>query len=118
MTGLVRRKSITSDAVDELRSLVGLQGRDIANIFDVSPAAVSRWKKGETAPTIDKQTTLAQLLWVARQLSQFYESQDARVWLYSPHPQLDLAVPHELIRQGETARVLEVIERLADGVYL
>ena len=118
MSAAAKQQSITSIAVDELRRLVGLKGKDIANIFDVEPSAVSRWKNGETAPTIDKQTTLAQLLWVARRLSEFYESKDARVWLHSPHPQLDFEIPHEVIRNGETARVLEIIERLETGVYL
>ena len=112
------RETAVSRLVAELREYGGLKGRDIANILDVSPPTVTRWRNGESDPTIDKQTVMAELRWVAVRLGDFYAPDEVRLWLQSPHPQLDGARPYELINEGRTRDVLEVIERLDSGVYL
>ncbi len=104
--------------VEALKSFGGLTGRDIANIFDVSPPSVTRWSKGESSPTLDKQTAMAQLRLVTERLADFYEPSEARLWLQSPHPQLDGARPYDLVLENRTAEVLEILERLESGVYL
>lgn len=104
--------------VDDLKRYGGLRGRDIANMFGVSPPTVTRWGKGEVGPTIDSQTILANLRWVAERLSDFYEPDEARLWLQSPHPQLDGEKPYEAIKRGRTDLVLEIIERLDSSAYL
>ena len=112
------RETAVSRLVAELREYGGLKGRDIANILGVSPPTVTRWRNGESDPTIDKQTVMAELRWVAVRLGDFYAPDEVRLWLQSPHPQLDGARPYELINEGRTRDVLEVIERLDSGVYL
>lgn len=107
-----------SRLVGDLKSIGGLTGRDLANMLGVSPPTVTRWSKGEADPTIDKQTAMAQLRWVAERLADFYEPGEVRLWLQSPHPQLRGSRPFDLIVDGRTADVLEVIERLDSGVYL
>ncbi len=111
-------ETAVSRMVDDLKSYGGLKGRDIANILGVSPPTVTRWSKGESGPTIDKQTVMAELRWVAARLGDFYEPDEVRLWLQSPHPQLDGERPYDLINDGRTRDVLEVIERLDSGVYL
>lgn len=112
------RKTAVSRLLDDLRQRAGLTGRDIANILGVSPPTVSRWASGESGPTIEKQRIIAELRWVADRLSDFYEPDEARLWLQSAHPQLSGARPYDLIVAGRTAEVLEIIERLDAGVYL
>ena len=112
------RETAVSRLVGELKSIGGLKGRDLANMLGVSPPTVTRWSKGEANPTIDKQTAMAQLRWVAARLAEFYEPDEVRLWLQSPHPQLVGIRPYDLIVDGRTAEVLEVIERLDSGVYL
>lgn len=104
--------------VEDLKVHGGLTGRDIANILGVSPPTVSRWSRGEAGPTIEKQRVIAELRWVAERLSDFYEPDEARLWLQSAHPQLGGARPYDLIVRGRTGEVLEVLERLDSGVYL
>lgn len=87
-------------------------------MLGVSPPTVTRWSKGEAEPTIDKQTAMAQLRWVADRLADFYEADEVRLWLQSPHPQLGGERAYDLIVDGRTAEVLEVIDRLDSGVYL
>lgn len=118
MTITSEKKSAVSRLIEDLEQYGGLRGRDIANIMGVSPPTVSRWRKGEGGPTIDKQRAIAELRWVAERLSDFYEPDEARLWLQSAHPQLKGERPYDLINQGRTAEVLEVIERLDSGVYL
>ncbi len=112
------KQTAVARLVDDLKHYGGLKGRDIANILGVSPPTVSRWSKGEGGPTIEKQTIIAELRWVAERLSDFYEPDEARLWLQSPHPQLGGERPYDLINKGRANEVLEVIERLDSGVYL
>ena len=112
------KQTAVSRLVAGLKEYGGLKGRDIANILGVSPPTVSRWSRGESGPTIEKQTVIAELRWVAERLSDFYEPGEVRLWLQSPHPQLGGQKPYDLINAGRTGEVLEVIERLDSGVYL
>jgi transcriptional regulator with XRE-family HTH domain len=112
------KSTAVSRLVEDLKNYGGLKGRDIANIIGVSPPTVSRWSKGEGGPTIEKQRIIAELRWVAERLADFYEPDEARLWLQSGHPQLGGERPYDLINRGRTAEVLEVIERLDSGVYL
>lgn len=115
---VAEKETAVSRLVHELKRYGGLTGRDIANILGVSPPTVTRWSKGESGPTIDKQTVMAELRWVAERLSDFYEPDEARLWLQSPHPQLHGERPYDLVAEGRAKDVLEVIERLDSGVYI
>ena len=110
--------SALSRYITSLHEVGGLKGRDIANIVGVSPPTVSRWKQGETSAPIDKQKLVAELRWIVEQLAAFYEPDETRLWLQMPHPQLNMRCPHDLIREGKTGDVLEVIERLESSTYL
>src|SRR5258706_4059500 len=113
MSSAAQRETAVSKLVGELKALGGLKGRDLANILGVSPPTVTRWSKGEADPTIDKQTAMAQLRWVAARLADFYEPDEVRLWLQSPHPQLENMRPYELIDEGRTPEVLEDIAQHA-----
>lgn len=117
-TAVAAQKTAISRLLDDLRLRGGLTGRDIANVLGVSPPTVSRWASGESGPTIEKQRIIAELRWVAERLSDFYAPDEARLWLQSAHPQLGGARAYDLIVDGRTPEVLEVIERLDTGVYL
>ncbi len=112
------RSTAVSRMVGELRRLSGLKNVDLANIVGVSPPTVHRWSRGQGSPTIEKQQIIAELRWVAERLSDFYEPDEARLWLQTGHPQLGGARPYDLINGGRIADVLEVIDRLESGVYL
>ena len=103
--------------LDHLRDAAGLQGRDIANIVQVSPATVSRWGNGKADPDLRTQTVIAELRYVADRLSDFYTPEEIRLWLHTPHPMLEGKRAIELIHAGETVEVLAVIEALDQGVY-
>lgn len=102
----------------ELKSHGGLQGKDIANIVDVSPATVSRWSSGAATPDLHTQTVIADLRYVVERLLDFYTPDETRLWLNARHPMLQGERAIDLIRQGRLEQVLAVIERLSAGVYL
>jgi putative toxin-antitoxin system antitoxin component (TIGR02293 family) len=104
--------------LEEVKAAGGLQGKDVANIVDVSPATVSRWLGGQAMPDLHTQTVIASLAYIIRRLADFYEPSETRLWLNAKHPLLDNARPIDLIRSGDTESVLAVIDRLDAGVYL
>lgn len=104
--------------IDELRTHGGLQGKDIANIVDVSTATVSRWSHGTGTPNLHTQTVIADLRYVVDRLSDFYTPDETRLWLHSRHPLLRGERAIDLINNDRTEEVLAVIERLDAGAYI
>jgi transcriptional regulator with XRE-family HTH domain len=106
-----------SRILDQLRNEGGLQGKDIANIVAVSPATVSRWSNGKASPDLHTQTVIAELRYVVDRLSDFYTSDETRIWLHAAHPMLKGERAIDLINQGRTEEVLNVIESLDMGAF-
>lgn len=104
--------------LEDLRKRGGLQGKDIANITDVSPPTVSRWAAGEARPQLRTQTVIADLRYVVERLSDFYTPEEARLWLHARHALLNGERAIDLIRNDRTQEVLAVIDRLEAGAYL
>lgn len=104
--------------LEDLRSVGGLQGRDIANIVDVSTATVSRWLHGNGSPNLRTQTVIADLRYVVDRLSDFCTADETRLWLHSRHPLLNGERAIDLINTDRTEEVLAVIERLDAGAYV
>lgn len=104
--------------LDDLKTYGGLQGKDIANIVDVSTATVSRWSHGNGTPNLHTQTVIADLRYVVDRLSDFYTAEEARLWLHSRHALLCNERAIDLINADRTEEVLAVIERLDAGAFL
>jgi len=104
--------------LEDLRGRGGLQGKDIANIVDVSTATVSRWSRGNGTPPLRTQTVIAELRYVVDRLSDFYTPDETRLWLHARHPLLNGERAIDLINVGRTEEVLAVIERLDAGAYV
>jgi transcriptional regulator with XRE-family HTH domain len=104
--------------IDELREFGGLKGTDIANIAEVSKATVSRWATGAASPHPRTQLILSDLHYIVGRLQEFYSADEIRTWLYARHPQLGGARAIDLINQGKSESVLQVLERLDAEVYL
>ena len=104
--------------LDDLRSRGGLQGKDIANIVDVSTATVSRWSHGTGSPSLHTQTVIAELRYVVDRLGDLYTADETRLWLHARHPLLNGERAIDLITSDRTQEVLAVIERLDAGAYV
>jgi hypothetical protein len=91
---------------------------DVANVLGTRPETVSRWNQGKAFPRPDAEKLLLELEFIVDQLSDFYEPQEARLWLFSRQKLLGGATPAELIQQGRAEEVIAVINQLRDGVFV
>lgn len=112
MSNAVARK------LDSIRTKGGLKNIDVANVLGMRPEQVSRWNQGKAFPQPDKERTLLELEYVIDELSDFYDPQEARLWLFSRQKLLDGQVPAELIQKGQIDDVRSVIAQLRDSVFI
>ena len=112
MSNAVARK------LDSILTKGAMKNRDVANLLGLRPETVSRWNQGRAFPRPDAEKMLLELEYVIDQLSDFYEPDEARLWLFSRQKLLDGEIPAGLIQKGRTDDVLTVINQLRDGVYI
>lgn len=113
----VKMASAVSKIIDDLRDRGGLKGTDVANIASVSPATVSRWSAGKALPHPKTQLVISDLRYLVERLSEYYTPDETRIWLYSKHRLLEGERAIDLIHQGQTDKVLAVIESLDEGTF-
>jgi transcriptional regulator with XRE-family HTH domain len=104
--------------INELERDGGLKGTDIANIAHVSKATVSRWINGALKPRAHTQLILSDLHYVVGRLQEFYSPDEIRTWLYARHPQLEGERAIDVINQGQSERVVNILDRLEAEAYL
>src|SRR6202022_2657336 len=107
--------SAVSKIIEDLRDRGGLKGVDVANIAAVSPATVSRWTSGAALPHPKTQLIISDLRYVVDRLSELYTPEETRVWLYSKHRLLGGERAIDLIHDGRTDKVREVIKGRTEG---
>lgn len=107
-----------AEQLTDIKERGGFQGRDIANVMQVSPATVSRWHAGTASPTIDVQAIIAALRYVIVRLSDFYTPDETRLWLNARHELLNSERPVDLVAHDRLKEVLAVIDRLDAGTYI
>ena len=104
--------------IERLQSRGGLKGIDIANFAGVSKATFSRWANGLKSPHPRTQLIMSDLAYVVLRLSEYYNQEEVRAWLYARHPQLDGARAIDLIHDDRSEEVLAIIDRLDADAYL
>lgn len=104
--------------LDSIKEHAGVRGREIAELLDTTPQTISRWQGGRAEPQPQKLKQLLALEWLADQLREFYEPDEARLWLFSPHRLLQGRRPADLISEGDVDAVLALLDQLRDGAYV
>lgn len=112
------RPSAIARYLAALRDSGGLKGTDIANFADVSSATVHRWKTGSHTPHPRAQLLLAQLHYIVNRLDAYYSPEEVRLWLYTPHPQLEGRRAIDAIVDDRAAEVIAILDRLDAEAYL
>jgi transcriptional regulator with XRE-family HTH domain len=112
MSNAVARK------LDSIRNKGGMKNIDVANVLGLRPETVSRWNQGKAFPQPDAERTLLELEYIIDELSDFYDPQEARLWLFSRQKLLNGQVPAELIQKGRIDEVRSVIAQLRDSVFI
>lgn len=103
--------------LDALQTKGAMRSVDVANLLGARPETVSRWNQGKAFPRPDAQRQLLNLEYIVDQLSDFYEPQEARLWLFSRQKLLGGGVPAELIQAGRADEVIALVDQMRDGVY-
>lgn len=111
MTSPVARKLIS------IKSKGGMRFTEVANLLGTRPETVSRWNQGRAYPQRKKEKTLLELEYIVDQLSDFYEPNEARLWIFSPQKHLEGCSPAELIQEGRIDEVMHLVNQLRDAVY-
>ncbi len=112
MTSAVARK------LESLRTKGAIKHIEVANLLGTRPETVSRWNQGRAYPHARTEKTLLELEFIVDQLSDFYEPDEARQWIFAPQKLLNGESPAELIREGRIDEVRRVVDQLRDAVYL
>ena len=104
--------------LDSIRDRAGLRNWEIAQLVDTTPQTVSRWQTGQVEPHAANLQNVLALDWLADQLAELYEPDEARLWLYSRHKLLAGDRPADRIQQGHSDDVLALIDQLRDGAFV
>jgi DNA-binding transcriptional regulator YiaG len=111
MSSAVARK------LDSLRTKGAMKNIEVANLLGTRPETVSRWNQGRAYPHPNTEKTLLELEYIVDQLSELYEPNDARLWIFSPQKLLGGNSPAALIREGRIDEVMRLVSQLRDAVY-
>ena len=112
MSNAIARKLESIQQKSAMRSV------DVANVLGARPETVSRWNQGKAFPRPDAQKLLLDLEYIVDQLSDFYQPQEARLWMFSRQKLLGGETPADLIQKGRAAEVIGIIDQLRDGIFV
>jgi uncharacterized protein (DUF2384 family) len=90
--------------------------RRVAELLDVSPAQVTRWRKGGGID-VDNAERVDLLELVVARLSRIYEPEVVEKWLLGLNPTLGDRRPKDVIRAGGTQELLDAIAESRAGGY-
>jgi len=113
-----RPMSAITRRLDSIQERSGISGREVAQLLSTTPQTVSRWRRGHASPQPDSLDRLLKLDWLADQLSAIYEPDEARLWLFRPHLDLEGERPADLIASDRVDQVLDLIDRLQSGAFI
>ena len=117
-TGAVPVSSAVARRLESIHSKGAMRHIEVANMLGTRPETVSRWNRGIAYPHARIEKTLLEIEFIVDQMSDFYEPNETRQWMFSPQKQLDGASPAELVRNGRIDDVRRLVNQLRDGVYV
>jgi uncharacterized protein (DUF2384 family) len=90
--------------------------RRLAELLDVSPAQVTRWRRGQGIDEVNAQRVdLLEL--VMAQLLRLYSSEAAERWLVGLNPHLGDRRPIDLVRRGRSRELIDAIAAERAGSF-
>jgi DNA-binding transcriptional regulator YiaG len=110
--------SAVARKLESLRTKGAMRHIEVANLLGTRPETVSRWNQGRAYPHASTEKILLELEYIVDQLSDFYEPNEARQWIFSRQKNLAGQSPAELIRNGRIDEVLRLVQQLRDSVYI
>lgn len=104
--------------LESLREKGGIRHVDVANLLNTRPETVSRWNQGKAYPHSGTEKDLLELEYIVDQLSDFYDPNEARQFMFTRQRLLDGNSPADLIKNGKIEDVVALVGRMRDGVYI
>jgi hypothetical protein len=90
--------------------------RRLAELLDVSPAQVTRWRRGQGIDEVNAQRVdLLEL--VMSQLLRLYSPEAAELWLVGLNPHLGDRRPIDLVRRGRSRELIDAIAAERAGSF-
>jgi hypothetical protein len=114
----VKMSNVIARRLESIEKKSAMRSVDVANVLGARPETVSRWNQGKAFPRPGAQKLLLDLEYIVDQLSDFYQPEEARLWMFSRQKLLNGEIPANLIQQGRAAEVIAVIDQLRDGVFV
>ena len=106
-------------ALDILEEQTGLSENELAQALGTSRRTLQRWRAGTAYPQVAARQCLGELLLLAEQVRETFESEDAaRLWFQSASRYLGGMSPAEAVRVGRVEKAEEALEALRSGIYL
>lgn len=109
--------SAVAKRLDSLRAKGAMKSIEVANLLGTRPETVSRWNQGRAYPHASTEKTLLELEYIVDQLSDFYEPDEARQWIFARQRLLGGVSPAELIRNGRIDEVMRLVGQLREAVH-
>ncbi len=104
--------------LDSIKAKAGIRSREVAEMVGATPQTVSRWRQGRVEPQPTHLERLLTLEWLTSELAEFYDRDEARLWIFAPHRLLEGETPARRIQDGRIDDVLALIEQLKTGAYV
>jgi ribosome-binding protein aMBF1 (putative translation factor) len=105
--------------VDHLEAELGLSRNELAQVLEVSPRSIERWRGGETHPQHEARQRLAHLENLVGHLRQTFAAAEAgRAWLRDANRFLGGLTPAEALRAGRVDRVVAALEAVDSGIFV
>lgn len=110
--------TVYAERLGRIREATQLSREDVARVVGSSARTVARWATGANAPRGAARQRLLDLAAVSQQLEKVMKPEAAAAWLHEPNADLGNMRPLDLVEQGRAREVLDLIEAIADGVFV
>ena len=104
--------------LDSIQRKASISASEVADLLGTTSQTVSRWRRSRVQPEQERLRLLLDLDWLASQLADFYEPDEARLWLFARHPLLGGDRPFDRIKTGQMDDVLALIDQLRSGAVV
>jgi hypothetical protein len=109
--------SAVAERLQTITSKTGVGESDVAEMLGTTTQTLYRWRKSQADPRSSHLRRILDLAFAVEELSEVYEPDATRVWLYSRNKLLGGERPVDMISRGEIDPVLQAIALLRDGAY-
>jgi len=110
--------TVYAERITRIKKSAGLSQDEVARVVGASTRTVARWAAGANVPRGVTRERLLELATVAQRLAKAMKRDAAAAWLYEPNPLLSNMRPIDLVGQGRYQEVLDLVDAIAEGVYV